>query len=176
MLEKGKGAYLPVGTEFTAYLNGDVALDRTALERVQPVEIKRNGPATVTIFATETAMWDHRPVYCGKVGLAKIRRFSYLKVQLPPGKYFFRSEDQQAVEVRLKEGEEVYLQMLQMVTRKGTKGHLIQVYNYDGEAGIVHLKRIADEKITKISDANLAELQAAPEFEVRRATGQSILN
>lgn len=107
MLEKGKDAYLPVGTKLTAYLNGDVALDRIALERVQPAPVQPKGPATVTIFATATAMWDHRPVYCGKIALAKLPRFTYLKIQLPPGKYFFRSEDEQVVEVRLQEGQEV---------------------------------------------------------------------
>jgi hypothetical protein len=163
MLEKGKDACLPVGTKFTAYLNGDVALDRSTLERVQPVPIERKGPATVTIFAAGTGWWAHHPIYCGKVALAKIPRFSYLKVQLPPGDYLFRSEDAQTVGVGLKEGDEVYLQMLQ-IARNGVKGILIQVDNYDGEAAITHLKRIADEKITKISYANLAELQAAPEL------------
>ena len=81
MLEKGKDAYLPAGTKFTAYLNGDVALDRVALERVQPAPAQHTGPATVTIFATATAMGVHRPVYCGQVALAKLPRSAYMKIQ-----------------------------------------------------------------------------------------------
>lgn len=54
--------------------------------------------------------------------------------------------------------------MLQMVGLKGgIKGHLVQVDNEDGEEGIAHLHRLADEKVAKVSDANLAELQAVPE-------------
>jgi hypothetical protein len=57
MLEKGKDAYLPAGTAFTAYLNGDVVLDRIALQGIQPAPVQRKGPATVTIFRTaETKM------------------------------------------------------------------------------------------------------------------------
>ena len=134
-----------------------------ALERVQPPSVEHKGPATVTIFAAATAPWNHRPVYCGKVALAKLPRFTYLKIQLPPGKYFFRSEDEQVVEVRLQEGQEVYLQMLEMVRFKGgAKGLLIQVDNEDGEEAIAPLKRLADEKVTKVSDANLADLNADP--------------
>src|SRR5437899_8675785 len=50
LLEKGKDARLPEGTKFTAYLNGDVPLDRTAFENVQPVITPPSGPATVIVF------------------------------------------------------------------------------------------------------------------------------
>ena len=163
MLGKGKDAYLPGGSKFAAYLNGDVALDRIALERVQPPPVQRKGPATVTIFPSDA--WVHLPVYCGKVALAKLPPSAYLKIQLPPGKYFFRSNDEQSVEVRLEEGQEVYLHM-QIVVLKGRmniKGHLVQVDNEDGEEGIAHLRPLADKDVTKVSDANLAELKAIPE-------------
>ena len=163
MLEKGKDAVLPAGTKFTAYLNGDVALDRSALERVQPAPVQRKGPATVTIFAAQTEMWVHHPVYCGKVALAKLPRYAYLKIQLPAGKYFFRSSDEQGVEVRLEQGQELYLQMMQVAEKGGIKGRLVQVDNEDGEEGIAHLRRLADKDVTKVSDANLAELKATPE-------------
>ncbi len=70
MLQKGKDAYWPAGTKFTAYLNGDVVLDRIALELLQPAPVQHQGPATVTIFRTaETRMLGPPPVYCGKVAL-----------------------------------------------------------------------------------------------------------
>lgn len=164
MLEKGKDAYLPVGTKFVAYLNGDVVLDRIALERVQPPAVQRKGPATVTVFAAQTAVWSHYPVYCGNVALAKLPRYVYLKIQLPAGKYFFRSSDEQGVEVRLEQGQELYLRMMQVSERKGgTKGRLFQVDNEDGEEGIAHLRRLADKDVTKVSDANLAGLKAISE-------------
>jgi hypothetical protein len=164
MLEKGKDAYLAAGTASTAYLNGDVVLDRIALERIQPAPVQRKGPATVTIFRAETGMRFQLPVYCGKVALAKLPHSAYLKTQLPPGKYFFRSSDKQVVEVRLEEGQEFYLQMQLVVVRKGGfKGHLVPVDNADGEDEVATLNELRDKDVRKVSDADLAELKAAPE-------------
>ena len=164
MLEKGKDAYLAAGTAFTAYLNGDVVLDRIALERIQPAPVQRKGPATVTIFRAETGMRFQLPVYCGKVALAKLPHSAYLKIQLPTGKYFFRSSDKQVVEVRLEEGQEFYLQMQLVVVRKGGfKGHLVRVDNADGEEEVANLNELRDKDVRKVSDVDLAELKAAPE-------------
>jgi hypothetical protein len=173
MLEKGKDADLPAGTKFTAYLNGDVALDRIALERVQPAPVQREGPATVTVFRADVTAsglrtWTrrvHPPVYCGKVTLAKLPSSAYLKIQLPPGKYFSRSGDEQVAEVRLEEGQELYLEMRMVFPsyHPWVNGRLVQVDNEDGEDGIAHLHGLADKDVTKVSDADLAELKAAPE-------------
>src|SRR6266852_5257128 len=166
MLEKGKDAYLAAGTAFTAYLNGDVVLDRIALERIQPAPVQRKGPATVTIFRTaETRMLGPPPVYCGKVALAKLPRPAYLKIQLPPGKYFFRSSFEQGVEVRLEEGQGLYLQMQLTVSKRGFKNRLVQVDNEDGEDKVATLHQLGDKDVTKISDADLTELKAVPEVD-----------
>jgi hypothetical protein len=165
MFEKGKDAYWPSGTKFTAYLSGDVVLDRIALERVQPAPVQRKGPASVTVFRTaETRMLGPPPVYCGKVELAKLPRPAYLKIQLPPGKYFFRSSFEQGVEVHLEEGQELYLQMQLTVSKRGGfKNRLVQVDNEDGEEKAATLHQLGDKDVTKVSDADLAELQAVPE-------------
>jgi len=165
MLEKGKDAYWPAGTKFTAYLNGDVALDRSALDSFQPAPVQRKGPATVTIFRTaETRMLGPPPVYCGKVSLAKLPRPGYLKIQLPPGKYFFRSSFEQGVEVSLEEGQELYLQMqLTVSKRRGFTNRLVQVDNEDGEEKAATLRQLSDKDVTKISEADLVELKAVPE-------------
>jgi hypothetical protein len=167
MFEKGKDAYLPAGTKFTAYLNGDVALDRIALERIQPAPVQRKGPATVTIYSAENMMWVGYPVYCGKVALAKLPRSAYLKIQLPQGKYFFRSSDEQAVEVRLEQGQELYLQMMQENGGKGgRRGVLVQVDNEDGEEGIAHLRRLADKDVTKRLRCKSGGVECAPRSKV----------
>jgi len=165
MLEKGKDVDWPAGTRFTAYLNGDIVLDRSALDHVQPTPVQRKGPATVTIFRTaETRMVGPPPVYCGKVALAKLPRPAYLKIQLPPGRYFFRSSFEQSVEVRLEEGQELYLQMqLTVSNRGGFKNRLIEVDNEDGEEKVANLHQLDDKDVAKVSDANLAGLKAAPE-------------
>ncbi len=164
MLEKGKDAYLAAGTAFTAYLNGDVVLDRSALERIQPAPVERKGPATVTIFRAETGMRFQLPVYCGKVALAKLPHSAYMKIQLAPGKYFFRSSDKQVVEVRLEEGQEFYLQMQLVVVRKGGfKGHLVRVDNADGEEEVANLNELRYKDVRRVSNADLAALKATPE-------------
>ena len=164
MLEKGKDVDWPAGTRFAAYLNGDVVLERSALERVQPGPVQRTGPATVTIFRAEPGFRFQLPVYCGKLALAKLPHSHYLEIKLPPGEYFFRSSDQQVVEVRLQQGQEFYLQMQLVTVRKGGfKGHLIRVDNANGEEQVANLNELRDKDVTKVSDTNLAELKAAPE-------------
>jgi len=162
MLEKGKDAYWPAGTKFTAYLNGDVVLDRSALTRVQPAPVRLTGPGTVTIFRVETGLRFQLPVYCGEIALAKLPHSSFMQIQLPPGKYSFRSSDKQVVEVRLEEGQELYLQM-QLVIVRGFKGHLVQVDNADGEEKVANLNELPDKEVRKVSRADLAEVKAAPE-------------
>jgi hypothetical protein len=166
MLEKGKDAYWPAGTKFTAYLNGDVALDRSALDGIQPAPVQRKGPATVTIFRTaETRMLGPPPVYCGKVALAKLPRPAYLKIQLPPGKYFFHSSFEQGVEVSLEEGQELYLQMQLTISKfkRGFTNRLVQVDNEEGEDKVATLHQLDDKDVAKVSDADLVELKATPE-------------
>ena len=165
MLKKGQDVDWPTGTRFTAYLNGDVVLDRSALDRAQPAPVQPKGPATVTIFRTaETRMVGPPPVYCGKVALAKLLRPAYLKIQLPPGKYFFRSSFEQNLEVRLEEGQELYLQMqLTVVRHRGFQNRLVQVDNEEGEEKVAGLHQLGDKDVAKVSDANLEELKAAPE-------------
>lgn len=166
MLRKGKDVDWPAGTRFTAYLNGDIGLDRSVVERVQPVPVQRKGPATVTIFRiAENRMVGPPPVYCGRVKLAKLPRPGYLRIQLPPGKYFFHSSFQDSVEVSLEEGQELYLKMqLTIVRHHGFQNRLVQIDNEDGEEKAAGLHQLREKDVAKVSDANLAELQATPEL------------
>ena len=165
LLEKGKDALLPAGTKFTAYLNADVPLDRTAFERVQPVIAPRTGPAMVTIFRAKFPdVLAYKPsVYCGQIALARLPHDGYFKIQLPPGKYFFRSNDDQLLELHLEEGQEVYLQMQMIIHGFSVKGHLKQVSNSDGEDELVGFHELSGKDVAAVSDANLADLQAMPE-------------
>jgi hypothetical protein len=167
LLEKGKDVVLPAGTRFTAYVNGDAALERTAYERAQPrpTMVQRTGPATVTIFRGRPprAIAFQPSVYCGKIAMARLSNDHYLKIRLPPGKYSFRSSDDQVVELNLKEGQEVYLQM-QMVTHGlSMKGHLIQVSSEEAVDELSGLHELSSSDFAKASDAALADLQAMPE-------------
>ena len=165
LLERGEDARLPAGTKVTAYVNGDVPLDREAYERGQPPIVQRTGPATVTIFRTKwPAATAYKPsVYCGKIALARLPSADFFKIQLPPGKYSLRSNDGQVVELQLEEGQEAYLQM-QMITRGlSMKGHLWRVSNSEGEDEIVGLHELSAKEVAKVSDGALADLQTMPE-------------
>ena len=165
LMEKGEDLRLPAGTKVTAYLNGDVPLNRTAFERMQPAMVPRTGPATVTIFRESIHYASaYKPsVYCGKIALARLPSGGYLKIQLPRGKYSFRSNDDQAVELHLEEGQDIYVQMQIVTHGLGAKGHLTQVSSSEGEDEVVSLHELSGKDVATVSDANLADLQAMPE-------------
>ena len=165
LLEKGEDARLPEGTKFTAYLNGDVPLDRTAFEKVQPVITPPSGPATVIVFrAKRPAATAYKPsVFCGKIALARLSYGGYMKIQLPAGKYSLRSSDDQVLELHLDDGQEIYVQMQIVAHGFSVKGHLVQVSNSEGEDELVGLRELSANDVAKVSDAALADLQAIPE-------------
>jgi hypothetical protein len=165
LLERGEDVRLPAGTKVTAYLNGDVPLDRGEYERVQPAIAPRTGPATVTIFRESIHYASaYKPsVYCGKIALARLPSGGYLKIQLPQGKYSFRSNDDQAVELQLEDGQEIYVQMQIVTHGLSAKGHLTQVSSSEGEDEIASLSELSGKDVAKVSDANLADLQTTPE-------------
>ena len=164
-LEKGQDVVLDADTKITAYLNGDVALDRRALERAQPPLVHRSGPATVTIFRPSLS-WgslNAPSLYCGRVALTHLWNGRYLKVQLPPGRYSFESSDNQALELHLEEGQEVYVQMQMLAKGLGMKGHMAQVSSGEGEDEVAALREMNAKEVIKVSDVSLADLQAIPE-------------
>jgi len=165
LLEKGEDARLPTGTKVTAYLNGDVPLERGAFERLQPTVERRAGPATVTIYRENVHYASaYKPsVYCGKIALARLPNGGYLKIQLPPGKYSLRSNDEQAVELQLGEGQEVYVQMEIVTHGFHVNGHLTQVSSSEGEDEIARLHELSGKDVATVSSAQVADLQAVLE-------------
>jgi len=165
LLEKGEDARLPAGTKVTAYLNGDVPLDRTVYERVQPAMVQRAGPATVIIFRENIHYASaYKPsVYCGKIALARLPSGGYLKIQLPRGKYSLRSNDEQTVELQLGEGQEAYVEMEIVTHGFHVNGHLKQVSNSEGQDEIASLHELSGKDVATVSDAQVADLQAVLE-------------
>jgi len=164
LLEKGKDAVIPAETPFTAFVNGDIPLDRAALESAQPPVVHRSGPATVTVyripFPPATA---YRPsVYCGKVELARISRSQFMKLQLPPGHYNFESNDFQPITVDLAEGDDVYLELQMVMHGMGVKGHLVQVSVAYGEDTVnaSHASEIPAADMVKLSSVSHDDLLA----------------
>jgi hypothetical protein len=164
-MEKGADITLEADTKATAYLNGDVALDRIALERMQPPLVHRAGPATVTIFRPSLS-WGRLnapSLYCGKIALTQLWNGRYVRVQLPPGKYSFESSDNQVLELRAEEGQEVYVQMQMVAKGMGMRGHMVQVSSGEGEDEVARLREMNAKEVIKIADVSLADLQVIPE-------------
>jgi hypothetical protein len=63
----------------------------------------------------------------------------------------------------LEEGQELYLQMQLTVSKRGFKNRLVRVDNEDGEEKVANLHRLGDKGVASVSDANLADLKAAPD-------------
>ncbi len=49
------------------------------------------------------------------------------------------------------------------LSQRGFKNRLVQVDNEDGEEKVATLHQLGDKDVRKVSDADLAELQATPE-------------
>jgi len=162
LLEKGEDARLPAGTKIATYLNGDVPVDRMAYERVQPAIAPRTGPATVTVFRGRfPSATAYKPaVYCGKIALARLPSGGFFKIKLSPGKYSFRSNDDQVFELHVEEGQEAYVQMQIIFHGLSVKGHLMQVSRSEGEDEIANLRELSGKDVAKIADIPLADLQA----------------
>jgi hypothetical protein len=164
-MEKGKDVSLDADTKVTAYLNGDVALDPAALERAQPPLAHRTGPATVIVFRPSLS-WgslNSPSLFCGKITLTRLWNGRYLKMQLPPGKYSLESSDNQVLELHLEQGQEIYVQMQMLAKGMSMKGHMVLVLSGEGEDEVAHLRQMDAKEVIKVSDANLADLQALPE-------------
>jgi hypothetical protein len=57
----------------------------------------------------------------------------------------------------------LYLQMQSFVSKRVFNNHPVQVENEDGEEKIATLHQLGDKQVTRVSDANFAELKAVPE-------------
>jgi hypothetical protein len=161
-LEKGNDVTLPEDAKVTAYVNGDVVLSRLDVERVQPPPVQRAGPATITIFRTSNSSgsFSEPSLYCGNVAVTQLWNGRYFRMRLPRGSYYFQSNENQVLELHVEEGQEFYLQMQMAARGFGTKGHLVQVSNAEGEDEVAHLREMSAKNVAKISDASLADLQA----------------
>lgn len=161
-LEKGKDVTLDADAKITAYVNGDIVLDRAAVERAQPPLVHRTGPATVVVFRPSLS-WgslNAPTLYCGKTALTRLWNGRYLRVELPPGKYSLQSSDNQPVRFQLEEGQEIYIQMQMAPHGLGMRGHLVQVSAGAGEDEVAHLNEMNAKEVTQVSGVSLADLQA----------------
>jgi len=90
LLAKGDDVNIPPGTRFTAYLDGDVRMDRASLEAAAPRPALQPENATIYIFRGNQ---DKEPsveqeVSCGQSYLGRLTDSQYLKLKVVPGRYW----------------------------------------------------------------------------------------
>jgi hypothetical protein len=85
MLRKGGSAQLDAGTKVQAYVAADVTVDRETVEKRQPVQ--RQDVAVVYLFRGNAVFGNPS---CGSQALGVVAANQFHRLELPPGRYWFR--------------------------------------------------------------------------------------
>jgi len=91
LLAKGDEVDIPPGSRFTAYVDGDVTLDRAGLETAASMPEVNRDVATFFIYRgnQDKAPGVALPVSCGKLYLGELTDSTYVKLDVPAGRYWF---------------------------------------------------------------------------------------
>jgi len=93
LLFHGDEVKIPPNTTLVAHLDGDLPLDQSELQHMQPPLPPATGLATVYIFRPKVPPTLSPPVYCGLVEIGRLKKGEYRAALLPPGDYLFQSTD-----------------------------------------------------------------------------------
>jgi len=93
LLTHGKELTLPEGYDITAFVNGDVLLDRAAVLKAQgQPEVSKPADGTVFVYwFSEDGMPGAEHVTCGDVEIGVVHPGQFLRLDIPPGRYWFRT-------------------------------------------------------------------------------------
>lgn len=87
-------------------------------------------------------------VYCDEVQVARIQNGSYFRIEVPPGRHSFRSNDKQAgVDVELKAGEEYYLRVELVAGMMKGHGRIVLAQKEQGSFEVKKLRPMAESKV-----------------------------
>lgn len=97
LLEHGHAMVIPEGTRFTAFMDGDVSLNRDAVIRSQPA-IDLPNPDFATVYLYRAPKGDFHivnpPITCGETLVGIFGPGQLQELHLPPGKYWFHAGPQ----------------------------------------------------------------------------------
>jgi hypothetical protein len=90
LLAKGDEVNIPPGTRFTAYVDGDVRVDRPSLEAVVTLPETKPDLATIIVFRGnhDRQPGIEQPVSCGRVLVASLTDTTYAQFTVTPGQYW----------------------------------------------------------------------------------------
>ena len=92
LLQRGPDMVVEPGTRFEAFIAGEQALDREALERAQAsLRAPRQDVAVVYLYRrldNQPKDIDHWPATCGEAYIGTLDRGRYIRLELPDGRYW----------------------------------------------------------------------------------------
>jgi hypothetical protein len=176
LLAKGDQASMPAGTRFTAYLDGDLTMDRAGLEAGDPPPGQNPDVATIYIFRgnQDKAPSVEQPVSCGRVSVGSFSGSQYMKFEVTPGRYWCYSQfhtaklspTQQAgqlVEIDAAAGQSYYLEVALVSAKHGiTKPTLQRVDEKLGAEEVFKADSHADTFIPETGTDHPAAMSAKP--------------
>jgi hypothetical protein len=169
MLKHGEYVVLPAGMEFAAVLDHSITIERTALLQAQPAPAeKHHGNPVVTVYHVSNPPSDRPKLYCGKAELARLQNGTAFQLTLPPGTYWFRSNNKKhLVPLTLEDGGEYYLRVDSLMTwgNPSNPGYsqFLRVRDHDiGEIEAAAASPLDPKNIKDISKIDSALLNAGP--------------
>lgn len=176
LLAKGDQASMPAGTRFTAYLDGDLTVDRSGLEAAGPPPGPNPDIATIFIFrgSQDSAPSLEQPVSCGRVPVGTFSGSQYMKFEVTPGRYWCYSQfhttklspAQQAtqlVEIDAAAGQSCYLEVALVSVKHGiTKPTLQKVDESFGAEEVFRAESHANTFIPETGTNHPPAISAAP--------------
>jgi len=94
LLAKGEQVRIPAGTRFTAFVDGDVKLDRSRLGANAPVAEMNSNIATIYVFRGnhDKDPGLDQPVSCGRYYLGSLSDSQYFEFKVPQGRYWIYAD------------------------------------------------------------------------------------
>ena len=158
----GNEASLRKGTVLTAALDGDVIIDRADVEADQPPVVKKEGPATITVYwQKESAL--HSTLWCGNVRLGNISPGHYVALHLPAGTYWFSlSARKSFFQLEVNPGEEYFMRVGPFTSKSAQAPYITEIEHDVGEMDVSETAPLETGKIANLNAANLSDLLANP--------------
>lgn len=177
LLQHGKELILPEGCRFTAFVHGNVVLDRAAVLKAQSLlPGKRTDIGTVFIYRLPHDRMPAlvEPVTCGEVGVGFIGPGQFIRLELPPGQYWLRAGKErygfglrapigEYLALNVEGGNSYYLRT--QIVGSWIKGwpQLMQIENSVGESELRTIDTPAEHRSDNAWIAeNISDLQAVP--------------
>lgn len=132
----------------TAYIRKDVSLDMAALKTVQPQR-----PIVGTIYVGLDGHHNWVPLYCGAMKLGKLRSAELMRLEIPPGAYYFHSTGNKGLELDVAAGRSYFLMI-----RSGLRNHgHIDLLNESTDSFLNRMERIVSAP--EFSSGDLEQLR-----------------